>query len=164
MQLGTSRSKTSIQQIEVITGMIVFQIGIKAQKTGKTHQKNKMEIRESFPALIQPNDGMLQISKQRTVLSLLPNSPIKEFRQKKCHRRFIRIIGNGRKRIKGFRLFHPIKSRIRSVIRLKFNKRQRLEQDGLHCRLSRTGYCDKKRSPSGQFRVHIYNDRRIIIF
>ena len=34
---------------------------------------------------------------------------------------------------------------------------QRLEQNRLHCRLSRTRYCDKKRSPSGQLRIHIYN-------
>ena len=50
-----------------------------------------------------------------------------------------------------------IKCRIRTIIGLKLTERQRLEQNRLHCRLSRTMYCDKKRSPSGQLRIHIYN-------
>lgn len=144
--------------------MIVLEIGIKPQKAGKPHQKDQMEIGKTFAALVQPDNRMLQIGKQWTVLRLFTDSPIKKFSQEKCHRRLVRVIRNGRKRIKRFRFLHTIESRVRSVIRFKFNKRQRLEQDGLHCRLSRTGYCDKKRSPSGQFRVHIHNDRRIIIF
>ena len=43
--------------------MIILQIRIKSQETGKTHQEHQMEIGKAVSTLIQPNDGMLQISK-----------------------------------------------------------------------------------------------------
>ena len=96
--------------------MIIFQVRVKPQKTRKTHQKNQMKIGKSLSTLVQPNDRMLQIGKQRTVLCLLPDSPVKKLRQEKCHRRLIRIIRYGRKWIKRFRFLHTIKCCIRPIV------------------------------------------------
>ena len=69
----------------VIVAVLVVQIRIQPQKTGKTHQKNQMEIGKPFATLVQPNDRMLQISEQRTVFSLFTDSTIQKLCQKKCH-------------------------------------------------------------------------------
>ncbi len=74
MELRTQGSETSILQIEVISAMIILQVGIQSEKTGKAHQEDQMEIGKPTAAFIQPDNGMMQISKQRTVLCLLPHA------------------------------------------------------------------------------------------
>lgn len=164
MQLRTQRSEASIEQIEVISLMIIFQIGIKPQEARKTHQKDQMKIGKAILALIQPNDRMLQIREQRPILRLFANGSIKEFCEKHCHCRLIRIVRNRGKRIKRLCLFHSVESRIRTIVRLKLNKRKRLKQYGFHRRLPRTRHGNEKRCPAGQLRVHLYNDRCIVVF
>lgn len=105
MKLRTQGSETSILQIEVISGMIILQVGIQTEKTGKAHQEDQMEIGKPLPAFIQPDDGMIQISKQRTVLCLLPDGAIKEFRKKQSDGRFVGIVGKRGERIKRLRSF-----------------------------------------------------------
>ena len=67
-----------------------------------------MEIGKTIAALVQPDNRMLQISKQRTVLSLFAHRTIQELRQEKRYGRFVRIVGNGRKRIVRLRLRYLI--------------------------------------------------------
>ena len=90
--------------------MIILQVGIQTEKTGKAHQEDQMEIGKPLPAFIQPDDGMIQISKQRTVLCLLPDGAIKEFRKKQSDGRFVGIVGKRGERIKRLRLLHLIYS------------------------------------------------------
>ena len=164
MKLRTQGSETSILQIEVISGMIILQVGIQTEKTGKAHQEDQMEIGKPLPAFIQPDDGMIQISKQRTVLRLLPDGAIKEFRKKQSDGRFVGIVGKRGERIKRLRLLHLIYSGIRTEIGFKFHQCQRLEEYRLHRRLARTGYGHHEGSPASHLRIDVCNERCILIF
>ena len=68
MKLRAQGSETGTLQIEVISILIILQIGIQPQKAGQAHLEDQMEIGEILAALIQPDDGVLQIGKQWTVL------------------------------------------------------------------------------------------------
>ena len=92
-------SKTSIEQIKETSLIIIFCIRIETEKTGKAHQKYQMKIGKPMLTSIQPTNRMLQISKKRPVLRLLTQCPIKKLGKKHGYGRFIRVIGQGIKRI-----------------------------------------------------------------
>ena len=143
--------------------MIIFQVRIQSEKARQAHQKDQMKIGKTTATLVQPDNGMLQICKQRTVFGLFTQSTIQKLRQEQSNGRLIRIIGNRGKRIKRLCLFHLIYSGIRSEISFKLHQRQRLEQHRFHRSLARTGHRHQKRSPSGHLGIDVYDNGSILI-
>ena len=128
-------------------------------------RKTRWKLANPVPAFIQPDDGMIQISKQRTVLRLPPGRRDKRnFRKKQSDGRFVGIVGKRGERIKRLRLLHLIYSGIRTEIGFKFHQCQRLEEYRLHRRLARTGYGHHEGSPASHLRIDVCNERCILIF
>lgn len=94
-------AELGIEQVEIITGQVSVEVGIKSQKARKTHEEDQVEIGHTASrASVKPADGVGQVGKERTVGALFAQGMIEKLTQEQSDGRLDRVEGQRRERMK----------------------------------------------------------------
>ena len=77
---------TSLHQVEITSGHIVFEIGVYTQETEQLHHEYKMEIGIAVLKIVEQGERPVEECKKGIITSILAQGMCEQFGKIKCNR------------------------------------------------------------------------------